>query len=270
MAKKNNTIKQQYDEVIELIVKVAKGKGWTTSIQNKDNKNFKYANIHISKYFQKNFSGEAVTGNIDIDVLPNKHVKLQFDKTSFYGYGLDSLAAAIEEEIKELSWLKSKQKDVPNKESMTFEIIDKLLNRLDQSVRQLKRRYNQRPTIEVKDEYDLQDVLHAILKSYFDDVRPEEYCPSYAGSSSRIDFLLKKEKIIIEVKFATNKLKDKKIGEQLIIDIKRYETHPDCETLFCFVYDPDGNIQNPTALENDLSGQHGKGKFRVKVIISPK
>ena len=28
----------------------------------------------------------------------------------------------------------------------------------------------------------------------FDDIRPEEYTPSYAGGSSRIDFLLKDEK----------------------------------------------------------------------------
>lgn len=271
MAKtRTNPTKQKYNEVLDLVVRVANGKGWNTSIQNKDTKTFKYANVHVSKFFPQNYSGETVTGNIDIDVDPGKSVKLQFDKTSFYGYGLDSLASALKEEIKELPWLKAKPKESANKETTTYEIIEQILNKLDRSVRQLKRRHDQRSTIEVKDEYDIQDVLHAILKCYFDDVRPEEYCPSYAGSSSRLDFLLKKEKVIIEAKYATNKLKDKKIGEQLIIDIKRYETHPDCDTLFCFVYDPDGNIQNPTALENDLSGQHGKSNFKVKVIISPK
>ncbi|MBL7911861.1 MAG: hypothetical protein JNJ41_12460 [Bacteroidia bacterium] len=271
MAKtKTNPIKTQYNEVLDLIVKVANGKGWSTSIQNKDTKSFKYANVHISKFFPQNYSGETVTGNIDIDVVSNKSVKLQFDKTSFYGYGLESLASALREEIKELPWLKTKAKETPSKETTSFQIIEQILNKIDRSVRQLKRRHDQRSTIEVKDEYDIQDLLHAVLKCYFDDVRPEEYCPSYAGSSSRIDFLLKKEKIIIEAKYASSRLKDKKIGEQLIIDIKRYETHPDCETLFCFVYDPDGNIQNPTALENDLTGQHGKNNFNVKVIISPK
>ena len=53
---------------------------------------------------------------------------------------------------------------------------------------------------EIKDEYDVQDLLNALLRLNFDDVRPEEYTPSYAGSSTRVDFLLKKEKIVIEVK----------------------------------------------------------------------
>ena len=149
-------------------------------------------------------------------------------------------------------------------------IIEQILNRFDKAARQLKRRYDSRSTIEIKDEYDVQDALHVVLKCYFDDVRPEEYSPSYAGSASRVDFLLKQEKIVIEVKIATSRLTDKKIGEQLIIDMQRYQTHPDCKSLFCFVYDPDGHIVNPIALENDLSGTHGKNGLKVRVIIAPK
>jgi DNA-binding sugar fermentation-stimulating protein len=57
-----------------------------------------------------------------------------------------------------------------------------------------------RNTIEIEDEYDVQDLFHALLKLYFDDIRPEEYTPSYGGSASRVDFLLKDEQIIIEIK----------------------------------------------------------------------
>jgi REase_DpnII-MboI len=53
----------------------------------------------------------------------------------------------------------------------------------------------------MKDEYDVQDSLHALLKLHFDDVRREEWTPSYAGSQSRMDFLLKREKIVVETKF---------------------------------------------------------------------
>ena len=35
---------------------------------------------------------------------------------------------------------------------------------------------------------------------YFDDIRAEEWTPSYAGKCARVDFLLKNEKIVIEVK----------------------------------------------------------------------
>lgn len=43
----------------------------------------------------------------------------------------------------------------------------------------------------LEDEYDVQDLPHALLLLYFDDVRAEEWTPSYAGKSARMDFLLK-------------------------------------------------------------------------------
>ena len=65
---------------------------------------------------------------------------------------------------------------------------------------QLKNRYDNRSTIEVNDEYDVQDIMNALLHISFENVKKEEYTPSYAGSSTRIDFLLPREKILIEVK----------------------------------------------------------------------
>nr|GFC70330.1 hypothetical protein [Tanacetum cinerariifolium] len=85
------------------------------------------------------------------------------------------------------------------------------------------------------------------------DVRAEEWTPSYAGGSSRVDFLLKKERIIIEIKKTRPTLKAKHIGEQLIVDSQRYRAHPDCGRLLCFVYDPEGWVANPAGLENDLN-----------------
>lgn len=107
--------------------------------------------------------------------------------------------------------------------------------------------------MDVTDEYDVQDLLHSLLWLYFDDIRAEEWTPSYAGGCSRQDFLIKKEKIVIEVKKTRKDLKDKLIGEQLIIDIDRYKAHPDCKTLLCFIYDPEERINNPKGIENDLT-----------------
>ena len=45
-------------------------------------------------------------------------------------------------------------------------------------------------------------------------------------------------------------LNAKTLGEQLIIDIEKYQVHPDCKKLFCFVYDPEGWITNPKGIEN--------------------
>ena len=85
-------------------------------------------------------------------------------------------------------------------EESTFdntEFIINILNSFHRVARQLQNRYNKRETISIQDEYDVQDLLHALLKISFDDVRPEEYTPSYAGSSTRVDFLLKKEKTMV-------------------------------------------------------------------------
>ena len=57
--------------------------------------------------------------------------------------------------------------------------------------RQIQQRHDNRSTLEIRDEYDVQDLLHTLLRIDFDDVRAEEFTPSHAGKSSRMDFLLK-------------------------------------------------------------------------------
>lgn len=133
--------------------------------------------------------------------------------------------------------------------------------------RQLQCRHSNRSTLAIKDEYDVQDLLHALLRLHFDDVRREEWSPSSAGSNNRMDFLLKDEEIAIEVKMTRDGLKDKEIGDQLLIDVAKYQKHPNCKSLYCFVYDPVGYIRNPKGLEKDLSSV--KENIDVKVYIRP-
>ena len=163
--------------------------------------------------------------------------------------------------IKELSKSTSIERDA------TF-LISLLCDRFHLIAKQLRQRHDDRATLDINDEYDVQDLLHSLFKIYFDDVRPEEWNPSYAGSSTRSDFLLKDEQTIIEVKKTRAGLKAKQLGEQLIIDIAHYKNHPDCKTLYCFVYDPEGYISNPKGIQNDLTKKQ-KG-FNVIVNIIPK
>jgi hypothetical protein len=79
-------------------------------------------------------------------------------------------------------------------------IVTRLCERFHLVARQLRARHEQRDTLDVKDEYDVQDLLHALLRLEFDDVRTEEYTPSYAGKSSRMDFLVKQQHLVIECK----------------------------------------------------------------------
>ena len=148
-----------------------------------------------------------------------------------------------------------------------FLLISNLCERFHLLVRQLRSRHENRETLDVQDEYDVQDLLHALLTLHFDDIRPEEYTPSYAGKASRMDFLLKKERIVIETKKTRKGLDAKELGSQLIEDIERYQAHPDCDALICFVYDPEGRISNPRGIENDLRRTE-KG-ITVEVLIRP-
>jgi hypothetical protein len=112
-------------------------------------------------------------------------------------------------------------------------IIDTLLRRFHSVARQLRVRHEQRSTLNVTDEYDVQDLLHALLRLYFKDIRPEEWTPSYAGTSSRMDFLLHAEEIVIEVKKTRKGLKEKDVVDQLLIDIARYEELHHHTLFFC-------------------------------------
>lgn len=133
--------------------------------------------------------------------------------------------------------------------------------------KQLRVRRENRPTLDVNDEYDVQDLFHSLLRIPFDDVRPEEWTPSYAGGASRMDFLLPEIEAVVEIKKSRPGLSAKELGEQLIIDIAKYKKHPNCRTLFCFVYDPDGRIANPRGIEADLNAT--QDAITIRVLIAP-
>ena len=145
-------------------------------------------------------------------------------------------------------------------------VFDLIFNNFHKVVKSLRNRYENRNTIDVDDEYDVQDLLFSILQIFFKDIRKEEWTPSYAGNSSRVDFLLKEEKTVIEVKKTRKTMKDKDLGEQLIIDIAKYKSHPDCKKLICFVYDPEGRIVNPAGIVKDLEKEN---QNFVKIYINP-
>ena len=149
----------------------------------------------------------------------------------------------------------------------TETLLRNLCNRFHRVVRQIRDRHLDRPTLEIDDEYDVQDLMHALLRLLFDDVRAEEWTPSYAGGSSRVDFLLKNERTFVEVKKTRKGLADREIGDQLLLDIERYKAHPSCSRLFCFIYDPEGRISNPKGLERDL--QRTEVGLSVSVVIAP-
>ncbi len=147
-------------------------------------------------------------------------------------------------------------------------LLRKIGNRFHAVARQLRLRHEGRPTLEVEDEYDAQDVVHALLCLEFNEIRRETWQPGYAAGTAHTYFVAPRDRIVIEVKKTRQGVGAKEIAGQLEHDTLYYWTHPDCQTVFCFVYDPEARVGDPYGLEKTLTKQvDGQ---RVEVFISPK
>lgn len=149
------------------------------------------------------------------------------------------------------------------------ELLDVVVRGLRRAMHPLTHRRKGVQPLSFGSEYDVQDLLHALLRPWISDIRPEEFTPSYAGSSTRMDFLLPVYDLVIETKIVRDRSHAKRIGDELIIDIEHYRKHPSCKTLWCVIYDPDHQIMNAQGLRNDLDGQRKSkdGTVIVKTYV---
>lgn len=148
------------------------------------------------------------------------------------------------------------------------ELLTTLVRGLPRAMHPLTHRRKGSPILEFASEYDVQDLLHALLRPWVGDVRPEEFTPSYAGTSTRMDFLLPAHSIVIELKFVRDRSHGKRIGDELIIDIEHYRRHPACRELWCVIYDPLNHLQNQEGLRTDLEGERTSDDGLVNVRVS--
>ncbi len=249
-------------QVLEVVLTTAQAKGWEAEVVSRDEVMNRYASVEVSK-LHADFQTIEATVEISLEDDTVRFPIHPGDK--FRTTGLGDLHTSIAAAIRTLSWIQ--KRPAPAIPLAALNELVLILRRFHSVARQIRSRHDNRTTLDVVDEYDVQDLLHALLRSRFDDVRPEEAAPSHAGANSRIDFLLKKEKIALEVKMTRSTLRDKQIGEELLVDIARYKGHPDCESLVCLVYDPSGYVVNSSGLENDLSGD--KNGVKVRVVVCP-
>jgi hypothetical protein len=144
-------------------------------------------------------------------------------------------------------------------------LVERVGRGLPRMISSLASRGRNRDPLTVTDEYDVQYLLEGCLRDLFDDVRPEDPSPTRAGASTRIDFVLKEEQIVVEAKMTRDGLGERQIADQLIDDIERYRSHPDCRTLVAIVFDPNRRIPNPRGLESDL--RRDGTDFRVRIVV---
>lgn len=110
-----------------------------------------------------------------------------------------------------------------------------------------------RSALTIRDEYDMQDFVEVLLRSLYSDVRHEEWTPSLAGASARIDHFLREASTAVEVKVTRPGRGESAIRNELAVDILVYQHHPTVSTLIAVVYDIAGTFTNILGFEHDMS-----------------
>lgn len=88
-------------------------------------------------------------------------------------------------------WYRKNQVKPVREQEAPLVTLERIFSKFHNIVRRLRDKHADRETLDVDDEYDVQDLLHGLLLVFFDDVRAEEVTPSYAGKSARVDSTLR-------------------------------------------------------------------------------
>ena len=124
----------------------------------------------------------------------------------------------------------------------------------------------------IEDEYDVQDLLFAVLKPLCDDLEREDPVPKTAGDSGRVDLSSRMLGTIIEIKFAKNPTRAAAISRECRERVVTYSRWPDLRHLVFFVYDPDGLMSDPDNFVSGLTSPfctYGGKSFSVTAVVSP-
>jgi hypothetical protein len=79
---------------------------------------------------------------------------------------------------------------------------------------------------------------------------------------------LKREGVMLTVRRTKARVSLKAITDQIAQDVECLTGRPFCRMFFCFVYDPEGRLGNPRALEAEWTREQS-GR-RIEVLVSPK
>ncbi len=145
----------------------------------------------------------------------------------------------------------------------------KIFNRFHRAAKHLEKRYSERETLIINDEYDTQDLLRGLLSIEFDSVQAEEYGPRFAGKRSRIDFFLRLESIGIEVKKVRDENHAKKLNVEIILDKEYYSNNPNITQLYFFIYDPHALLLDREDFIEDLERTKSEQFQYLKIVIKP-
>lgn len=147
-----------------------------------------------------------------------------------------------------------------------LEQLDHICRRLPIAFAIMGRKVQNRTGLKVADEYDVQRILHAICATIFEEVEDEDPTPKMAAGSSRLDFLLRRERVAVETKMLGDNLTLPKLRDDLSKDIVYFRAHQNAGSLFIFAYDPGRKILSPAGFEAAFHSD--SDDFPVRIVVA--
>lgn len=148
-------------------------------------------------------------------------------------------------------------------------LVLQLCERLPLAARVLEIRRAGKPPYQIQDEYDVQDLLHAVIRAYIKNSITEEPLGKVGGArSSRADIAVEELGVIIEVKFVRSPKDQARIVDEFAQDLLLYSAWQPLKTFVYFVYNS-RDLRDPEALQK-LQGStelNGK-KYGTYVILA--
>ena len=157
-----------------------------------------------------------------------------------------------------------------NSQASGFDVstIVHVCKRLRYSAQTLSARKRKKPSYVIVDEYDVQDLLNAVLRAFLKQVISEEPLGKVVNTlSGRADLAIVRFGVLIEVKLAREVKDQKRILDDFSRDLILYPKWPHLKHLIYFIYNSH-LLADPEAFEEldgarEISGR----RFNVQVVL---
>jgi hypothetical protein len=149
-----------------------------------------------------------------------------------------------------------------------LELVLQVGGRIREAARVLEHRRKDKTPYAIEDEYDVQDLLLAVLRTYFKFTVKENPLPKRGGISSRADLSIEELGVIIEVKFVRGPADQRRVVKEFAEDQQFYIEWQHLKHFVYLVYNSD-ELSDPEALLG-LSGPrmiNGR-QFEAYVVLA--
>jgi len=149
-------------------------------------------------------------------------------------------------------------------------LVEQLCRRLPQAARILAIRSRKgKAPYEIKDEYDVQDLLHALLRGYLKYSVQEDPLSKVAGSkSARADISIEELGVLIELKYVHGPEDQKRLFEEYSQDLVLYASWQPLKHMVYLIYNS-ADLRDAEAFEKLTGDQVIGGKsFGVTIILA--